>query len=81
VSSSPLSHLDNEVVHCPMDDASAAVLVFSYAGRADVDVWYARNGCQYVSNGYIAASTGDILNELANPAASGSPFPAPAASS
>jgi hypothetical protein len=81
VSSSPVSHLDNEEVHCPMDDASAAVLVFSYPGRADVDVWYARNGCRSVSNGYIAASTGDILNELANPAASGPPFPAPAATS
>jgi len=82
VSSSPLSHLDNEQVHCPMDDASAAVLVFSYPGRADVDVWYTRNGCRSVSNGYITASTGDILNELANPAAaSGPPFPAPAASS
>ena len=81
VSSSPLSHLDNEEVHCPMDDASVTVLVFSYPGRADVDLWYARNGCQYVSNGYISASTGDVLNELANPAASGPPSPAPAASS
>jgi hypothetical protein len=81
VSSSSLSHLDNAVMHCPMDDASVTVLVFSYAGRADVDVWYARTGCQSVSNGYITGSPGDILNELVNPAASGPPFPAPAASS
>jgi hypothetical protein len=81
VSSSSLSHLDNVEVNCPMDDASITVLVFAYAGRADVDVWYARTGCQSVSNGYITGSPGDILNELANPAASGPPFPAPAASS
>jgi hypothetical protein len=81
VSSSSLSHLDNLRTNCPNDDGSVTVLAFTYAGRADVDVWYARTGCQSVSNGYITGSPGDILNELANPAASRPPFPAPAASS
>jgi hypothetical protein len=64
-----------------MDDASVTVLAIAYAGRADVDAWYARTGCQSVSNGYITADPSDALNQLVNPAASGPPTPAPVVSS
>ena len=81
ITGSSLSHLDNITTSCPMDDGSVTVLVLTYAGRADVDVWYARTGCQWLANGYIAASPSDALNGLVNPAASGPPFPDPVTSS
>jgi hypothetical protein len=52
----PLSHVDNEVVNCPMDDGAAAVLVFSYRNGSDAALWYRRNGCQGLSNGEITAA-------------------------
>lgn len=51
----PLSHVDGGTVSCPMDDGSYAVLVLTYAGRPDVDLWIKLNGCGGVSNGYIRA--------------------------
>jgi hypothetical protein len=81
INESSLSHLDDVETSCPNDDGSVTVFAFAYAGRADVDMWYARTGCQQISNGYITTSPSNALNELANPAASGPPFPAPPASS
>ena len=78
VNTSSLSHLDNVTTTCPAGDASLTVFAFAYPGRADVDVWYARTGCQWISNGYITANPSGSLNELANPAASGPPLPATA---
>jgi hypothetical protein len=40
---------------CPMDDARAAILVFSYAGRPDVDIWESTSGCRSTSNGHIVS--------------------------
>jgi hypothetical protein len=54
----PLDHLDDEARSCPMDDGSVTVLVISYPGRADVDLWYARTGCQTLSNGHIRTGLG-----------------------
>ena len=51
----PLSHLDGEVLNCPLDDGSAEVIALSYAGRPDVDLWITPTGCSGVSNGYILA--------------------------
>jgi hypothetical protein len=76
VTSSSLGHLDNAMTNCPADFGSVTVLVLSYTGRTDVDLWYARTGCQWLSNGYIEASPSDALDELVNPAASGPPAPA-----
>jgi hypothetical protein len=46
-------HLDNEAPHSgPGGDGSATVLVLAYPGR-DVDLWYPRGGCAYLSNGDI----------------------------
>ncbi|MGZ4560607.1 MAG: hypothetical protein ACXVXJ_06485 [Mycobacteriaceae bacterium] len=42
---------------CPMDDARASILVFSYAGRADVDIWERTSGCTSTDNGHIVAGT------------------------
>ena len=51
----PLSHPDGEVMSCPNDDGSAEVLVLSYPGRPDVDLWIYLTGCGGVSNGHISA--------------------------
>jgi len=77
VSRISLSHLDDVTVNCPMDDGAAAVLVFSYPGRTDVDLWYARNGCQSLGNGEIYGSPGDALYSAVQSAvpALGSPPP------
>jgi hypothetical protein len=76
-----LSHLDGVETSCPMEDDSTTVVVMSYPGRADVDLWYARTGCQSVSNGVITGSPSEVLDELGNPAASGPPVQAAVSSS
>jgi hypothetical protein len=48
-----LSHPDGAVQNCPMKDDSAVVIALSYPGQADVDLWFAINGCPYVANGLI----------------------------
>jgi len=50
-----------ELVSCPMDNRSFAVIGFSYRGRSDVGLWYWTSGCQSVDNGRIGAA------EIANP--------------
>ena len=76
VTSSSLGHLDNVMTNCPADFGLVTVLVLSYAARPDVDLWYARTGCQWLSNGYIETSPSDALDKLVNPAGSGPPAPA-----
>jgi hypothetical protein len=56
----PLSHTDGGETSCPMDDASMAILVFSYAGSDDIDLWVAINGCSFVANGSIVAAAGPL---------------------
>lgn len=60
-----------------MDDGAAAIVVFSYPGRADVDLWYARNGCQSLANGHISAAPDDAFYRAVQSAvpALGSPLP------
>ncbi|MEY2443352.1 MAG: hypothetical protein QOJ46_2778 [bacterium] len=65
VTSSALAHLDDVVTSCPMDDGSVTVFAFSYAKGPDVDIWYARTGCQRVANGRIAAPPSESLREQA----------------
>jgi hypothetical protein len=50
---------------------------FSYPGRADVDVWYASNGCTYVANGHISTAANDAYSGAVQSVlpALGSPFP------
>jgi hypothetical protein len=43
---------------CPMEDGRATIVVFSYAGRADVDVFESTSGCRWTSNGHIVS--GDL---------------------
>jgi hypothetical protein len=50
-----------ELVSCPMDSRSFAVVGFSYHGRPDVGLWYWTSGCQSLDNGRIGAA------EIANP--------------
>jgi hypothetical protein len=50
-----LSHVIGGVFSCPAGDASAELVVFSYRGQPDVDLWIWLNGCGGISNGYIKA--------------------------
>ncbi|MHA3701223.1 hypothetical protein ACXR2U_03500 [Jatrophihabitans sp. YIM 134969] len=52
----PLGSRGSGPRNCPMDDGRATVWVFSYAGRADVDVWQRTSGCGGATNGHIVAS-------------------------
>ena len=56
-----LRHLDNVVTSCPMSDMSATVFALSYADGPDVDVWYARDGCQRLTNGTVSATPDERL--------------------
>lgn len=58
--------------HFPADVGSLAVLVFSYHGRADVDVAHYYTGCPSGANGRIVATPGDALRALALPVSTGS---------
>ena len=55
-----LAHPVGEVFNCPFGDGTASVLAFSFAGRADVDLWLDRNGCAFVANGIITTRAGDL---------------------
>ena len=69
VRASQLSHLDDAMTSCPMDDGSLAVLAFSYPGRADVDVAYHYTGCPSVANGHISGAPSEQLSALTHPRA------------
>lgn len=52
----PLGNRGTAVIHCPMDDDRATILVFGYSGRADVDIWQHTSGCASTDNGHIVSS-------------------------
>jgi hypothetical protein len=67
-----LDHIDDQAPStCPGDDGSATVIVLSYRGRADVDLWLHRRGCPSLSNGHIQTQ---IANGLADFAAAVTAF-------
>jgi hypothetical protein len=53
VSAIPLAHLIGGTVNCPFEDGSAEIVVLSYPGRPDVDLWQYLGGCGSTSNGFI----------------------------
>lgn len=67
----PIPRLDDAVWHCPWDDASAAVIVLAYPGRPDIDLWYGRTGCRFLTNGMFAVkpqgAVATALDALAGP--------------
>lgn len=60
-----LSHVVGGSTSCPMDDGSVTVIVFAYRGQPDIDLWFARTGCQFLSNGSIIANAGNFGAQLA----------------
>jgi hypothetical protein len=53
-----LAHSDTAVYHCPADFGTTTVIVLSYPGRPDIDLWQTDSGCTYLANGHIRASGG-----------------------
>jgi hypothetical protein len=51
-------------VMCPVDTGAAAVVVFQYPGRADVDLWVPFGACTLAGNGYILAAGGAIAAQV-----------------
>jgi hypothetical protein len=49
---------DIGVHSCPPDNGRIEILVFSFPGAADVDLWWYASGCESVDNGYAAAFEG-----------------------
>jgi hypothetical protein len=43
---------------CPPDKGTADILVFSYSGKPDVDLWWYSSGCQGLDNGERTAVEG-----------------------
>ena len=65
LASNSLRHLGDGVSSCGMDDGSVTVFALSYASGQDIDIWYSRNGCQYLANGVIsAAPDGKFLGQV-----------------
>jgi hypothetical protein len=76
VRASELSHLDDTVTSCPMDDGSLALLVLSYHSRPDVDLAYWYTGCPSVANGHISGAPSEQLVARVDPrVAASSPAP------
>jgi hypothetical protein len=53
----PIAHTDGGVTSCPMDDGSAAAIVFAYPHGPAIDLWVS-DGCETTSNGHIAVEGG-----------------------
>jgi hypothetical protein len=60
----PLAHVIEGVHSCPMDDARAVLLVLSFPGRPDTDLWVTTSGCTWVANGHIGGAAGDFVSAL-----------------
>ncbi len=52
----PLGSRGVGATNCPADDARATIVVFSYPGRADIDIWEHTSGCPSTGNGHIVSS-------------------------
>lgn len=72
-----LAHVDGGHHGCPMDDGSAALIVLSFPGRPDTDLWLTTNGCRNVANGHIRADAGAFDLGVASPVRPGPVVPAP----
>jgi hypothetical protein len=61
----PLGHSSGGPRHCPIDSDTVAVIVFSYPGRADVDLWLRPTGCATAGNGHIMTSAPQLADAYA----------------
>jgi hypothetical protein len=50
----------NGAFSCPNDTGEITVVGFSYPKRPDVDLWYHKGGCQWLSNGKITSGMNNV---------------------
>ena len=43
------------ITACPSGDGSASILIFTYKGAPDVNLWFSDSGCRTLDNGLIGA--------------------------
>ena len=48
----PLGHEVGAMFDCPADFARDEIIVLSYRGQPDTDLWVSPTGCASVANGY-----------------------------
>ena len=60
----PLGHVVGGTMFCPVGLSSSAVIVFTYAGRDDVDLWLDPGGCSFVASGFVRAGGGTLVQAV-----------------
>jgi hypothetical protein len=63
-----LAHTVGARTNCPGDDAPADLLVLSFPGHPDVDLWLNPSGCPNIANGHIRADAGPTVEAFAKAA-------------
>ena len=52
------AHVDNQVIHCPLDNGSRLAIAFGYPDGETGALWYRATGCPAVDNGNVFAGVG-----------------------
>jgi hypothetical protein len=58
------AHVDNQVIHCPLDDGSHLAIAFRYPDGEIGALWYRASGCPAVDNGNVFAGVGPGADAL-----------------
>jgi hypothetical protein len=57
-------HVDNQVIHCPIDTGAHIVIAFRYPDGEIGTLWYRASGCPAVDNGTVFAGVGTASDAL-----------------
>jgi hypothetical protein len=58
------AHVDNQVIHCPLDNGSRLAIAFGYPDGEVGSLWYRASGCPAVDNGNVFAGVGPGTDAL-----------------
>jgi hypothetical protein len=59
-----LAHVDDQVMHCPLDNGSRLAIAFGYPDDETGALWYRASGCPAVDNGNVFAGVGAATDAL-----------------